>query len=627
MIRESWEFRVPGTPEELWPYAGDTERFNRLIGTPAVTYRETPDPRGGIKRFASFRFRGIPMSWHELPYEWREPEHLSIRRIYPKGPMAEFLLQLRLVPDGAFTRMIYQLELTPRLPLFTPLLRLILREVQVGTKLFIQQIEGWAAGRFERVFIEPLPTLDAVARTRLATLCAELVVRGFDQPLVDRLAGFVAEAPDYELLKVRPYAIADAWQADRRTVLRLFLYATRLGLLDLSWDLVCPACRGAKERHASLDQLKEAVHCSSCNIDFTANFDASVELTFRPAPAIRKVEALIFCVGGPGNTPHVVSQRHLAPGASESLAVPREPGAYRLRSPQVPGQTTLTVMPEGRGDLDLMLTTSTPQPQELAIAPGGTLRLHNADPAPTLFILERMAWADNVVRASVVTAMQEFRDLFAAQNLAPGVEMGVSRLAFLFSDLKSSTAMYAVMGDAPAFSLVQDHFRILEREVASHGGAVVKTIGDAIMAVFPDAGDCVKAGLSIQQAIAAFNASSDRPPITVKLGAHLGPTIAVSLNDRLDYFGTTVNVAARVQNESHGGDLVLTEELLADPGVQQALGGMSLVREALEVRLKGLERPYHLTRLWLQPRQGTGELLERVLQANLPDVTERRGAR
>ncbi len=615
MIRESWEFRVPGTPEQLWPYASDTERFNRLIGIPAVTYQEAPDPRGGIKRLASFRFRGIPIAWQELPYEWREPEELSIRRLYPKGPMTEFFLQLRLVPDGAFTRLIYRLELKPRLPLFTPLLRLILREVQAGSTLFAQRIEGWTAGRFERVFIEPQPTLDALSRTRLDSLCSKLVAQGFDPPLVDRLAGFVAEAPDYELLKVRPYAMADAWQADRRTVLRLFLYATRFGLLDLSWDLVCPACRGAKERHSSLDQLKEAVHCSSCNIDFTANFDASVELTFRPAPAIRKVEALLFCVGGPGHTPHVVSQLHLAPGASESVTVPAEPGAYRLRSPQIPGQTTLTVTAEGRGEFDLTLGASTPLPPELAIAPNATLRLYNADADPTLFVMERLAWADNTVRASEVTAMQEFRDLFAAQNLAPGVEMGVSRLAFLFSDLKSSTAMYALMGDAPAFSLVQDHFRILEREVATHGGAVVKTIGDAIMAVFPDAGDCVAAGLSIQRAIAAFNASSNRPPVTVKLGTHLGPTIAVSLNDRLDYFGTTVNVAARVQNESYGGDLVLTEEMHADPGVQRALAGLKLKAERFEVRLKGLERPYQLTRYWLQERQGTGKLLERIVDA------------
>ncbi|MNX17124.1 Adenylate and Guanylate cyclase catalytic domain protein [compost metagenome] len=615
MIRQSWEFVVPGTPEELWPYAGDSERFNRLIRNPAVTYREEPDARGGIRRYGRFRIHGIRMEWREHPYEWRENESWSVLREYSRGPLSRFQLALRLVPDGPRTRMVFTLELTARSPLTAPGLPLVLLEVQQKTKMFAERIKGWAAGRFDRIFTEPVPTLGLVARSRIDSLSAQLIERGFEGTLVERLAKMVSDAPDFDLLKIRPYAVADAWKADRQTALRLFLHATRLGLLDMSWDLVCPACRGAKERHASLGELSESVHCASCNIDFRANFDSSVELTFRPSPAIRKVEAMIFCVGGPGNTPHVVAQRYLAPGSSETLTVPKVPGAYRLRSPQISGQTAFTVTPDGPAACDLTLTAAMPLPAELAIVPGGTLRLQSTEAEATVFIMERVAWADHIVRASAVTAMQEFRDLFAAQNLAPGVEMGISRLAFLFSDLKASTAMYALMGDASAFSLVQDHFRILEREVAAHGGAVVKTIGDAIMAVFPDAGDCVKAGLAIQRAIADFNATSERPPITVKLGAHLGPTIAVSLNDRLDYFGTTVNVAARVQNESHGGDLVLTEELLADPGVQTALSSQNLAREGFEVRLKGLESAYRLTRLWLQERQGTDRLLERMVEA------------
>lgn len=615
MFSQSWEFVVPGTPEQLWPFVGDSERFNRLIRNPAVTYREEPDSRGGLRRYGRYRMHGIPMEWREHPYEWRENEGWSVLREHIRGPLSRFLFSLRLVPDGSRTRLVFRLDLTPRSPLTVPALPIAMLEVQQMTKVFASRLEGWAAGRFERVFTEPVPTLTPVARTRLASLKEQLVSRGFERPLVERLATLVSEGPDFELLKLRPYAVADVWNADRQTVLRLFLHATRLGMLDMSWDLVCPACRGAKERHGTLAELSEAVHCASCNIDFRANFDSSVELSFRPAPAIRKVEALIFCVGGPRNTPHVVAQRYLAPGSAETVTVPQVTGAYRLRSPQLRGQTALVVTSEGAEGYALTLSAAEPLPAELTIAPGGTLRLQSNEPDSTAFIMERVAWADDIVRASAVTAMQEFRDLFAAQNLAPGVEMGISRLAFLFSDLKASTAMYALMGDAPAFALVQEHFRILEREVAGHGGAIVKTIGDAIMAVFPDAGDCVKAGLAIQQAIAAFNASSGRPPITVKLGAHLGPTIAVSLNERLDYFGTTVNVAARVQNESHGGDLVLTDEMLADAGVQRELASRNLAREGFEVCLKGLDRPYQLTRLWLQERQATGELLERMVEA------------
>lgn len=593
-----WEWRVSGTPQEIWPFLADTEGFNRFMQNPPVTYREVPDARGGSQRYGSFRFRGMAATWHELPYEWREPEGWRIRRVYQKGPLRLFDLSLTAVPDGDGTRLCIHLEITPRSPVLVPLVSLIVRDFKEKTGRFAERIQGWFEGRYERVFIEPLPDFDAVARSRMAAAGQELAALGFDGRLVEKLLGLLVTAPDGELLKIRPYALADRWQVDRDVVLRLFLHATRLGLFDMSWDLVCPACRGAKERESSLSLLKPTVHCPSCNIDFQTNFDSSVELTFRPAPAVRRVEAMLFCAGGPGNTPHIVSQRLLPAGETWDLLLPDAPGSYRLRSPQVRGQVALSVSPEGLPEAHMSLSGRESPPPELVAMPGGVIHVRNADAEPLLVVLERTQWSDQVVRASFVTSLQEFRDLFSAQVLAPGVEMGISRLAFLFSDLKSSTAMYATMGDAQAFSLVQQHFRILEREVAAHRGAVVKTIGDAIMAVFSDPGDCVTAGFAIQRAISDFNAASGGPPVIVKLGAHVGPTIAVSLNERLDYFGTTVNVAARVQNESLGQDLVVTAEMLEDAGVRLALREGSWVREGFEVHLKGLDRPYALTRFW-----------------------------
>ena len=84
-----------------------------------------------------------------------------------------------------------------------------------------------------------------------------------------------------------------------------------------------------------------------------------------------------------------------------------------------------------------------------------------------------------------------------------------------------------------------------------HDGAVVKTIGDAVMASFGDPADAVKAALAMQ--------ARDRcdHELVLKLGIHVGPSVVVTLNDRLDYFGSTVNMAARLQGQSQGGDIVL----------------------------------------------------------------------
>src|SRR3712207_2247258 len=83
--------------------------------------------------------------------------------------------------------------------------------------------------------------------------------------------------------------------------------------------------------------MKQPVHCETCNIDFSANFDRSVELTFRANPSIRRVEERSFCVGGPLVTPHVVAQQLLAAGDRRELALPLEAGRYRLRTLGLPG--------------------------------------------------------------------------------------------------------------------------------------------------------------------------------------------------------------------------------------------------------------------------------------------------
>jgi class 3 adenylate cyclase len=237
---------------------------------------------------------------------------------------------------------------------------------------------------------------------------------------------------------------------------------------------------------------------------------------------------------------------------------------------------------------------------EVVALPGPEVKLaiKNAAGERHLVLLERTAWADHVVTGDFVGTLPEFRTLFSEQVLAPGVRVKVARLAFLFTDLKASTAMYEEQGDAKAFALVRDHFKVMDDPIAAEGGAVVKTIGDAIMAVFPDAASCFRAGVAIQHGITEYNRNSGEIPLIVKAGAHVGACLAVTLNDTLDYFGTTVNVAARVQNESRGEDLVLTEAMVEDPGVARLLAEKPYEADVQDIRLKGLTGAFKLTRLW-----------------------------
>ena len=181
-------------------------------------------------------------------------------------------------------------------------------------------------------------------------------------------------------------------------------------------------------------------------------------------------------------------------------------------------------------------------------------------------------------------------------EMPAGVRTAVGQVALLFTDLRGSTALYERVGDGAAFNIVREHFAFLASIVRDHDGAVVKTIGDAVMASFGDPADAVKAALAMQARIAGFNRGhgADRA-LAIKLGVHVGASVMVSLNDRLDYFGSTVNMAARLQGQSEGGDIVLSRAVADDPAVKPLLAGVPAREES--VALKGFAQPVEFVRV------------------------------
>ena len=204
-------------------------------------------------------------------------------------------------------------------------------------------------------------------------------------------------------------------------------------------------------------------------------------------------------------------------------------------------------------------------------------------------IIEERHWVRDALTADRVTALQAFRDLFSDQVLRPGDEVAVRRVALMFTDLRGSTALYSKVGDAGAYHLVRDHFAYLAEIVRARNGAIVKTIGDAIMASFSDPADALDAALAIQREVNRFNRDHPETPIVIKLGLHEGPSIAVTLNDRLDYFGSTVNKTARLEGLSDGGDVIVSADMAADPDIEARLRG--LVCTAEQAHLKGFDAP------------------------------------
>jgi class 3 adenylate cyclase len=159
---------------------------------------------------------------------------------------------------------------------------------------------------------------------------------------------------------------------------------------------------------------------------------------------------------------------------------------------------------------------------------------------------------------------QTFRDIYRTDTLDVDQRLKITSLTFLFTDLKGSTELYERVGDLVAFDLVRAHFRVLHDIVAAEAGAVVKTIGDAVMATFPTPNRAVAAALRMREAMLGLNDERQRDDLLLKIGIHEGPCLAVTLNDRQDYFGQTVNIASRVQGLAVTRSIFATDTVVND---------------------------------------------------------------
>jgi class 3 adenylate cyclase len=595
-LHKRWEFDLKSSPERLWPFIADTNRFNRDTGVPEVEIDAAHKPLRNARRKVRLSIYGLPVEWEEQPFEWVKPFRFGIDRTYTKGPLARLRVLAELTPkaDGG-THLDYQLWSTPRnLP---GALAISLQVNLIVGRRFRDAIKKYDAAAFAGAKFEAsepntsqsvfdLPRLAAL-RQRLAADLESADLPPEKRAIGDKLVDFIEHGDDLAAMRIRPYKLADDWNEERRDVLEICLRATRIGLLDFQWDLLCPLCRGPQESGLSLKDINADVHCDTCKIDFTVNFDRYVELTFRPNPAVRRVDMQAFCIGSPQWTPHVVAQQLLRAGEQRALNLPLERGSYRLRTLELPGALNITVSPDGAASVQVSLANNRSSREALNVAERFTLELQNDTDAEQLVILERMAWNDQATTAAEVTALQMFRDLFASEALRPGEQISVGTLTVLFTDLRDSTRLYREIGDATAFGRVMNHFDILKKAIAEHDGAVVKTIGDAVMGVFRCAADGLLAMLEAQKILAQPGDGS--MPLQLKAGLHTGPCIAVTLNDRLDYFGSTVNLAARLEGLSSGNDVIISRSVYEDTQVRELLDTKSLAAVEFDMSLKGFD--------------------------------------
>ena len=599
---------LPFPRAEVWPILSQTDWLNRALGLPAVEYAMTPAPGGGSQVNARTRLMGFEVRWREHPFEWREPEYYRVRRVFENGPFLEARLGVEfLEPVSGRCRLVVGSDWECRHALGETLLR---RVVGPQSERDLARVLVAVEEHLRRRTPVVVPGLagEPVQEAAWAAACGAMRTASVTPDWEQRLERMLRDAPEQELAHLRPLVWARRWGMSADETLRVFLEATRAGLLELSWEVLCPNCRSARATPVrALADLRGHSHCDVCQIAFDAEFDRSVELKFAVHPSVRVTTPRTYCLAGPGGTPHVVARLTLAAGEERTWPLPAGGRTLRVRSPQVRAAQIWSPDEARRWGAPARLVCG-PEKFEVerssAAPEAGTVQLSNPNPHPVVIDWELLAWSDDILTAGRVVNWQSFRDLFAREVIHPGEQIRVGRQVVIFTDLLGSTALYRSLGDAVAYARVRDHFAIVTAAVERHHGVVVKTIGDAVMAAFSRLDEALAAVQAMQVALATAN-PAEGPALRLKSSLHAGPCLAVNANDRVDYFGTTINLAARMVGCSRGGDVIVADELYGRDEVTRWRENLGTSGERLEMQFRGFAESQRVWRIPILPGAGS----------------------
>ncbi len=475
-------------------------------------------------------------------------------------------------------------------------------------------------------------------------LAAELDLRldslraqeGLSGALIDTFKTFLGAAPEEALFRMSPLRWAASHGATEQQAIDLFLHAAHAGILDFAWGILCPGCLAFLSTPGALRAIAKK-RCNFCHLDIAQSFDDRVEVAFTVAPTVRQIRfhnpesldlrqdalRLYFSSSlSPESRPH----QALGEGILHADSVPQ--GGVRTLTLELPRGETVLLAPANHSavyfigrrshagpptaSVELFDGWSIPAIVELPVGPV-TIELHNRTSRPLGFILtptRSSLWPAPAPPGEPLThpfrsyltgprlvVSQTFRELFRAESLPAEGGLEFKGTTLLFTDLKGSTALYERLGDLRAYELVRQHFAVLRAIAAAAGGSIVKTIGDAVMASFAEPLFAMHAVTRMHQAIAELGGGE----LHLKIGVHTGSCIAVELNERLDYFGRTVNIAARVQGIAGPGEIVCTQAVYDQSGVREVVEAAGFSVEASSVALRGISGDTAVVRLRRRP--------------------------
>src|SRR6266404_5189365 len=306
-----------------------------------------------------------------------------------------------------------------------------------------------------------------------------------DAEAVSAIEALVREAPDHQLCRINALDFAAKRGMDEDRVIAAFLHAARLGLFELSWNVLCPGCGGVLDAGASLKTVHQAEYgCALCAAGYEPTLDEMVEVTFTVSPRVRRIAAhdpsqlppaeycrQIFWSSGI-DLPEDAFERMLEEVTLELIELP--PGEKALLSLTLPAEFVIVFDPvthtaqlidvkgeptRERQSLSMVFNKAHAHTTTLVMRPGPLrLTLDNRTDTrvvPGVFVAgqtmhDLLGNRRPFLTAKRLLSNQTFREIYRTSTLDIDQRLKITSLTFLFTDLKGSTDLYERVGDLVA---------------------------------------------------------------------------------------------------------------------------------------------------------------------------------
>ena len=583
-----WQIQSSSSPEELWPILSDTNRLLKDLGElPVEPAHLTRRNQKGHKELTYEPLHRTDM-WVEEPYQWEAPYHFSVKRNYKTGYFKELLISVD-ISDNRYGSMItfrFRGEAN-RLTGYVFSKRRFNSRFKFRLRKLVQNYdqaisENVIPKNIGRLITLKTPHRWEAHREKLTRLSGNEEI---SQLLIDTLH----HGNDASLKQLNPAQLAELWEKPLSETLRVMLFAAKINLLNFRWNVRCPDCRNHVKSINKLQEITDPMFCSSCETDFNVDFHQALDLMFEPHPLIRKVSRKTYCYGNPAEQPHVDLQLTLNPGQKRFVKMNLREGHYKIYSDNSDETIYAQIDRDGLSNATIYFSNSRNDREDIYLSTTPNLIIHNQTDEKMIVKCENLNREVFSVSAAEISSWQLFRNLFPEELIRDEKKLNAKNLTILFTDLYNSSNLYRQDGDESALGVVMGHFYILEEAVIEERGSVVKTLGDSVMAIFPTPAHALKAFYKAEQIFK--KQLSDESPIKMKGGIHVGDCMAVSLNNRIDYFGNHVNVASRLVNFANGSEVVVSAEAFSCPELKEYLRNRqhSVRIHSREVTLKGFD--------------------------------------